>query len=80
MRFFRLNHGLHAEPESQDEANVLVALVEPLKFTDRYGNHRELRRKPATEFGIFDSKMVPDGSPTNNKDHKEGVGRRVDVV
>lgn len=59
---------------------MLSALVESVRFTDRYGDPRDLRRKPVPEIGITDPKVVPDISPLLDGDDKKSVGRGIDVL
>jgi hypothetical protein len=62
MRVFWWQRGLHVEPESQEEANMLVKLVDSVKFVDRPGSPREQLSKSV----VRDHEAVPTGMPTVN--------------
>ncbi len=80
MRIFWLNHGLHAEPESQEEANILVTLVESVHFTDKYGEPRELRRKPLLEGRVIHPQVVPNVPSLLNGHNEESISGGIDVL
>ena len=55
MRIFWWQHGLHLEPESQSEADMMVALVDSVKFG------RPVSREQLPDLIIRDHEPVPSG-------------------
>ena len=63
MRIFWWQLGLHLKPESQEEANMLVALVDNTRFTDKH----ELPVKKVFKVGVRDHESVPKAKRRPNK-------------
>ena len=69
MRIFWLHHGLHIDPESQSEADKLVALVNSIRFVTKEqamdeqdsARSRRLAIEPDAELGVGNPQIVPGG-------------------
>jgi len=70
MRIFWWQHGLHLKPESQEEANMLVALVDNTRFTDK---HESLVKK-VLKVGVGDIKAIPEGEPRRDAKNENRFG------
>lgn len=70
MRIFWWQHGLHFEPESQEEANMLVALVDSAKF----GREPQPSSEQLSKVIIGDPQFVPGGAKFSNLDNQKTVG------
>jgi hypothetical protein len=72
MRIFWLNHGLHIDPETQTEANMLVALVKSTHFVTKeqamvaqdLARTQRLALEPDAEISIADPEFVPSSIPS----------------
>lgn len=70
MRIFWWQHGLHLKPESQEEANMLVALVDNTRFTDKYG--LAVKELPKVPIGKFQS--IPECESGHDAENENRVG------
>jgi hypothetical protein len=70
MRIFWWQHGLHIKPESQSEANMLVALVDSVKF----GREPESPSEQAAKIVVGDPQFVPSGTELGKLNNQEAVG------
>ncbi len=74
MRIFWWQHGLHLKPESQEEANMLVALVDNTRFTDKH----ELAVKKVPKITVGDQEAIPKaraGCDAKNENRVSGINQ-----
>jgi hypothetical protein len=69
MHVFWWQHGLHLQPDNQEEANQLVRLVEGIKF----GRPDELAIEPILKLVVADAEDVPRGVTPGNLNNKKGI-------
>ncbi len=74
MRVFWWQQGLHIEPENQQEASMLVALVDGLKF-----GRAELPSEQLAESGVGNAQLVPSAMPSAEVNGQETVRRFVNI-
>ena len=76
MRIFWWQHGLHLRPESQEEANMLVALVSNTRFTDKH----DLAVKEISKIAVGDYEVIPKTKTRHNAKNDNRVGRAHQVL
>ena len=76
MRIFWWQHGLHAEPESQEEADALVALVKSIRWGRDMTSDTTLPSSAdqGSKLAIGDPKLVPSTLLGGDLNQQETIG------